>query len=118
MSAIALQNDRGELLGFLLLAGGEAVREGPGEVDCIFTGVPQRAALLEHPLCQFLQDRKNTEYHGEIKVTEDQTYVIIHVGDSHVQISLDADGTGVWGVSGATAPETQGKCAVAQRRAG
>ena len=67
---MAMFTAKKEHVGFFLF-GGESVpfEENNWEGDCIFTGVPNETEVLNDPLCEYLQHKKNIEHKALISKT-------------------------------------------------
>lgn len=50
-----------ELLGYLFIAGDRELSEYSEPADSIFSGVPARSDLFDHPLGSIIQDNKHVE---------------------------------------------------------
>ena len=100
MSAIALLVAPGQLVGFLLLANSSALSSAPSQSDCLLTGIPTEVALLSHPLGEFVQSHKNTEFVCNIE-KHDSGLKIIAKPSPEVDLSVDLreNGAGSWQVS-------------------
>lgn len=81
MPAIVLQNAASELLGFLLLAGNEAIAGGQKR-DCVLTGVPRNSTLLDDPLSLVIQENKNVEFNATIRERGDDVEALVMIDEA------------------------------------
>ncbi|MES2288004.1 MAG: hypothetical protein V4547_20115 [Bacteroidota bacterium] len=97
MSAIALLISPENPIGFLLLANPEAIHNAPSKSEVIFTGTPNDASLLSHPLSTFIQQFKNTEYSCTTNKVSDGISINIHLSASvKADFEFDSNGKGYW----------------------
>lgn len=110
MPAIVLQNEKAEQVGLLLVAGKENLEDGDAERNCLFTGVPMRDELLDDPLCDFVQTRRNEEFVARIEIGADGLLVRVETPDDWTAV-IQMPG-GKWGVVHPTDGEVWGVCAM------
>ena len=116
MPAIALLNDGKELLGFMLVAG-DAEFAPDTEYDCILTGVPKIAELLDNPLCRVIQDHKNTEF--VVHVSGRPRVLTVSLLDGWcLSVSLGDEGAGSWSAEHADGTRLTGRCVMAGKDGG
>ena len=65
---MAMATENKEHIGFFLFEG-EAFDFNSWEGGCIFTGVPKEPSILDDPLCEYLQNKKNIEHKAFITKT-------------------------------------------------
>src|SRR5579862_8565210 len=99
MPGIVLEDEAGEYLGALLVAGDAKLAEGPAQRDSILTGVPLLGALASHPLGVLIQLKKHVERPCEIDEGQGGA-LVLRVGFSAtdaLRVTLAADGSrGTW----------------------
>lgn len=112
MPAIVLQNEKAEQVGFLLVAGKESLDAGDETRNCLFTGVPMRDELLDDPLCDFIQTRKNEEFVACIEIGADGLTVKVETPDDWTAVIQPS---GKWGVVHPTDGEVWGLCEITDK---
>ncbi|MBC8872777.1 MAG: hypothetical protein H8E44_25370 [Planctomycetes bacterium] len=113
MPAIALLNDEKELLGFMLVAG-DAAFTPDTEYDCVLTGIPKIAELLDTPLCRVIQDHKNTEFVVHVSGRPRVLTVSLLDGWS-LSVSLGEEGAGSWSAEHDDGTRLTGQCILARK---
>ncbi len=70
--AIVMLTEANEMIGFLMFASEYSIFDEMGwEGHCIFTGVPKEPAVMDNPLCNYLQSNKNIEFNAKIISSND-----------------------------------------------
>ena len=116
MPAIALLNDEKELLGFMLVATDEPFAASQ-QYDCVFTGVPGDKDLLDTPLCNVIQEHKNTEF--VLYVSDDTKVFNVDLCDGwSLSLSIADEGYGSWSVKHISGADLSGKCILVKKGSG
>lgn len=98
MPAVALLNDKQQLLGFMLIATDDVLDFG-GQTDAILTGVPSDASLLDTPLCRIIQEHKNKEYQLAVKREQGGIALAMSLNsDCLISLKISESGKGIWSV--------------------
>ena len=116
MPAIALLNDEKELLGLMLVAG-EADFTADTEYDCVLTGVPKIAELLDTPLSRVIQDHKNAEFVLHVS-GRPQVFTVSLLDGWCLSVSLGDEGAGTWSAEHADGTKLTGQCVLAKKDGG
>lgn len=107
MSAIMLQNENQDMLGFLMIADDSALSSNK-ESDCILTGVPQNGNLYDTPLCQIIQNHKNVEYLIQPE-KQPNTFSVDLKDGWKIFLSVDKNKEGNWLAKNEEGVELKGK---------
>jgi hypothetical protein len=116
MPAIALLNDEKELLGFMLVAT-DAPFAADAQYDCILTGVPKKAELFHTPLCNVIQDHKNTEFVVHVS-GKPQVLTVSLLDGWCLSVSLGDGGDGSWSAEHTDGTKLTGQCVLAKKDSG
>jgi len=85
--------------------------------DCILTGVPKKAELFDTPLCNVIQDHKNTEF--VLHFSGEPQVLTVDLGDGwHLSVSLGDVGAGPWSAEHIDGTRLTGQCVLAKKGSG
>lgn len=116
MPAIALLNDEKELLGFMLVAG-DADFTPDTEYDCILTGAPKKAELLDTPLSRVIQDHQNAEFVLHVS-GRPRVFTVSLLDGWSLSVSLGDEGAGIWSAEHEDGSKLTGQCVLAKKDGG
>lgn len=106
--------EKEELLAFLALAGDGPIPHGTKTHDCIFMGVAENAALLEHPLGKFLQQNKLEEFVCTSNDMGNKLEITITMPDAKVMVTFANEPFGRWYYVNGDYRSEEGLCAFAE----
>jgi hypothetical protein len=117
MPGLVLENEEGEYLGALLIAGSEPLEQGGSPRDAILSGVPLLPQLLAHPLGAFIQVHKHREFSCEIRKEPGGLSISASsVGPASLELSMPASGAGTFRFVLPHERELRGRCRILPER--
>lgn len=97
MPAVVLQDDSGQHLGFLLVAGDEPLQTGQPTRDCVLTGPPKRSEDFEHPLVDIIYGELHKERSLSVQLGNASCELALSLApDSILTLSVPDVGQGTW----------------------
>ena len=97
MPTFALHADDRHLIGFVLIAGTEALVDGPVVRDCVILTTPTDAVLVDQPLVAALEPWLNDERFAHVVCRDGRATIHVNLGpEDKLVLELDADGLGTW----------------------
>ena len=112
MPTFALHAGDERLIGFILIAGADALADGPVVRDCVILATPTDAIMLDEPLIAALEPWLNDERFAHVVCLDDRAMVHVNLGpEDRLVLELDASGIGTWRLHPDTA--ATGPCRIA-----